>query len=411
MVPWAAAEPIADDIVGALERILSGAPADRELDALLRRHRTLSAEGRAAAAESLFGVGLWRRRLAFHCPDPKPTARMLWFALMRGLARDLWDDCKRVSGLPDTVVLRTGTPEDLGVKWSAPPWLTELLQREVGKDAEKFFRAVAAPGPVYLRTNTLKLTRDALREQLVAEDVQTRPSKHAPSGLLVVSERPNFYGLTAKRQALFEVQDEGSQLLIQLLDAQPGETALDYCAGAGGKTLGLACDVGRTGVVHAFDVDGAKLERLRPRAEQATATNVRIHSPGSDGSAPATLRELRVSRVLVDAPCSELGALRRGPDMRWRMKPELFAELPALQLEILAQAAACVSPGGTLVYATCTLRREENEEVALSFERSHPGFVRTLPDWAQEFAAEGFFKALPHQHNTDGFFAARWTAL
>lgn len=409
-IPWAAAEPISEDIVAALERILAGAAADRELDTLLRAHKELSPEARAATAETLFGVGLWRRRLAFHVPEPKPTARMLWFALMRGLAKDLWDDCKRVAGLKETVVLRTGTPESLAVKWSAPDWLTEVVQREFGPDAEKFFRAVAVPGPIYLRTNTLKLTRDELMEKLSHEEVDTKPSKLATAGLFVMSERPNFYGLKAKREALFEVQDEGSQLLIQLLEAQKGETVLDFCAGAGGKTLGLACEVGFEGLVHAWDVDTAKLERLRIRAEQAGATNVRVHSAErASNTHPSPLGALQAHRVLVDAPCSEIGSLRRGPDMRWRMKPELLPELPPLQLEILEQAAAHVAPGGTLLYATCTIRNEENEEVAKAFEARHPKFKRTLPPWAEDFEVEGAFKATPHRHNTDGFFAIRWT--
>lgn len=399
-MPWGAAEPIAEQIVAALERVLAGAAADRELDVLLRANRELSAEGRAAAAESIFGVALWRRRLAWHVTDRTPDARMLWFALMRALAKDVWDDCKRIAGLPDLVVLRTGTPEELGVKWSAPPWLVETVERELGESAEKFFRTISVPGPIYVRANTLRVSREALIEKLGEEELIAKPSKYSANGVLLITDRPNLTGLRAKKEALFEVQDEGSQLLAQLVGAAAGETVVDYCAGAGGKTLALAGDVGLGGVVHAYDIDAPKLERLRVRAEQASASNVRIHH-----EPPA----VQAQRVLVDAPCSEIGALRRGPDMRWRMKPELFPELPPLQLEILEEALRCVAPSGKLVYATCTIRREENEDVARAFEQKHPELQRVaLPPWAKEFEHQGFFRALPHVHGTDGFFAVIW---
>jgi 16S rRNA (cytosine967-C5)-methyltransferase len=211
------------------------------------------------------------------------------------------------------------------------------------------------------------------------------------------------YGLGAHRDGLFEVQDEGSQLLGAAVGARPGESVLDLCAGAGGKTLLLAADVGAGGRVHAADPDGERLVRLRSRAERAGAAGiVAVH-----GAAPPA--DLSVDRVLVDAPCSELGALRRGPDVRWRLDPAGFAALPALQLGILARGAGHVRPGGTLVYATCTFRRAEDEDVALAFEAAHPRFARAAPavDPAV-LTPEGFLRTFPHRHGTDGFFAARW---
>jgi 16S rRNA (cytosine967-C5)-methyltransferase len=199
------------------------------------------------------------------------------------------------------------------------------------------------------------------------------------------------------------VQDEGSQLLGALMGVRPGDSVLDACAGAGGKTLLLAADVGLEGRVHAVDPDASRLERLRVRAERAGAQPmIRVHGPTAPGS-------LEVDRALVDAPCSELGALRRGPDLRWRIDPAAFAGLPALQREILARAARHVRPGGRLVYATCTFRREEDEDVALAFEAGHPEYARVHPSADPSVVtADGFVRMWPHRQGTDGFFAAVW---
>ncbi|HEY8211410.1 MAG TPA: RsmB/NOP family class I SAM-dependent RNA methyltransferase [Myxococcaceae bacterium] len=181
-----------------------------------------------------------------------------------------------------------------------------------------------------------------------------------------------------------------------LLQAQPSETILDFCAGAGGKTLLLADVTQDRATIHAHDPDRERLSRLRQRATRAGFTSIRVDS----------LPSTPCDRVLVDAPCSELGALRRGPDLRWRIDPATLDTFPALQRSILDDAARHVRPGGRLVYATCTIRRAENEDVALHFERTHPDFHREpspLP------TPDGFFRALPHLHSTDGFFAAIWT--
>jgi 16S rRNA (cytosine967-C5)-methyltransferase len=228
----------------------------------------------------------------------------------------------------------------------------------------------------------------------------------APDGLLVTSPRPNLRGLLAWRAGGFEVQDEGSQLLALALGARAGDRVLDRCAGAGGKALALAAAVGPGGRVHACDLDPERLRRLAQRAVQAGAAGiVELLGPGPPPS-------LQVDGALVDAPCSELGPLRRGPDQRWRIDPAGFARLPPLQLSLLADAAALVRRGGRLVYATCTFRREENEAVALAFEASAPGWRRApLAAPAQVVGPDGFLRTLPHRHGTDGFFAAAWVRV
>lgn len=400
-VHWASAAPYMPRLLASLGRVLAGAPAERELDGLLRRCRGASSEARRAIAESVFGVALWRRRLAWHSGSAAPES--LWFAFLVSAGHPPGSSARLV-GLVEPLALRLEPPADLATTESAPDWLADMLTAELGSvGAADFLRAISLPGPVTLRTNTLRTSRSDLAQGLTGVGRDVQPTRFARDGLVVLSPRPNLYGLSASRDALFEVQDEGSQLLGELLEAQAGDSVLDLCAGAGGKTLQLACHVGARGTVHAFDIDLERLSRLHHRAERAGAHHVRIHR----GALPATLR---VDRVLVDAPCSELGALRRGPDARFRMDPATFDRWPPLQLQLLEQGAAHVRPGGRLVYATCTLRHGENEAVARTFEARYPGFRRLLPAWAAPFEHHGFFRSLPHLQGTDGFFAAVYEA-
>jgi 16S rRNA (cytosine967-C5)-methyltransferase len=371
------------------------------LDRLLRARPGLGREARAAVAEAVFGVGLWRRRLAWHAGGDAPP-RLLLAALVRDLGGE--PDAEAILGLPaGGLPPARGAPGSTADRWSLPDWLAEVLARAAGDEAEALAAALALPGPICLRANLLRTDRERLAERLRGEGVSTRPGLLAPACLVSLSPRPNLLALPAFRGGLLEVQDEASQLVAAVVGARPGESVLDACAGAGGKTLALAAEVGAGGRVHAVDPDPGRLARLRARARRAGAEGiVAVHGPGGP---PGPI----VDRALVDAPCSELGALRRGPDLRWRIDPASFAALPALQRSILADAAAHVRPGGRLVYATCTFRREEDEEVALAFERDHPGFARQRPQTeASTVTPEGFLRTWPHRHGTDGFFAAVW---
>jgi 16S rRNA (cytosine967-C5)-methyltransferase len=347
-------------------------------------------------------VALWRRRLRAQLALPDGSPRVL----LAGLVRDLGgrEAAEAIVGLaPGTLPAPRPPPVLLEERWSFPDWLAQELRRARGTGAEPLARALCAPGPICLRANLLRVSREALAARLAAEGVASRPGALAPACLVVTSPRPNVLGLAAHREGLFEVQDEGSQLLGAALGARPGETILDACAGAGGKTLLLAAAVGASGRVHAADPDVGKLVRLRARAGRAGAAGiVAIHGD----AAPAALV---ADRVLVDAPCSELGALRRGPDLRWRLDPFRHGELPALQLDILRRALRHVRRGGTLVYATCTFRRDEDEEVALALEHAHPELERVPPPApAAVLTPEGFLRTWPDAHGTDAFFAAAW---
>ena len=411
-VPWEALRGLGPVACDALRPVLKGAPAERALDKLLRAHREFDSAQRAALAEAVFGVALWRRRLAYaaglaHWEGAEPA--LLLCSLLHSLGGLGEANARELSGYStrdrnrdsiDWQPIISTLP--LGCRWSLPDWLAHTIERELAVEADAFARAICAPGPICLRANTLRTSRDELAAWLLRDGIKTRPARHAAHALIVevaAAGRPNLLGAAANAAGLFEVQDEGSQLLGALVDPQPGETVLDACAGAGGKTLLLAAALHNRGRVLATDIDPGRLLRLSARARKAGATSIEL----------ATDRVGLVDRILVDAPCSELGALRRGPDARWRLQPESFAHLPALQLRILEDAVGALRPGGRLVYGTCTLRREENEDVARALEAGHPLLTRLTPgadSLDSSFVSDGFFRALPHRHDTDGFFAA-----
>jgi 16S rRNA (cytosine967-C5)-methyltransferase len=418
-IPWRALRGLASGLDAPLAEVLAGEPAERVVDRTLRRlgrpsparperseaesRGALSADARAAVAEAIFGVAVWRRRLLFHLGFHDPAPRLLLAALLRDLGG--LDDASDILDLPhDSLPPPRPPPDDPARRWSFPDALAAILAREVGSaELPDLLDALDRPGPVCLRPNLLTTTPDELAEALAAEGVTTQPGRLVPGALVVTSPRPNVYALSAHRTGRCEVQDEGSQLLGALVEARAGERVLDLCAGAGGKTLQLAASVGQRGEVVATDIDAERLGRLAERARRAGAAGiVRVH-----GERPAA--DLLADRVLVDAPCSELGALRRGPDRRFRLDPAALAGWPRLEAELLARGAAHVRPGGRLVYATCTLRREENEDVARAFEARHPGFTRVRPALATApVDSEGFVHTLPHRHGCDGFFAALW---
>ena len=371
------------------------------LDRTLRAHRQLSREQRQVLAEAVFNVGLWRRRLGFHLGLPEAPAPALLYVLLQRLVGLPAEDAARLVGLGIPPPLVAGEPPSLALRYSLPDWLADHFTRELGPAAEDFCAHLNVPGPITLRVNTLRTTREALAERLRTEGVETRPGALSPFALHVVGPKPNLYGLASLREGLFEVQDEGSQLLGLLVEARPGETVLDLCAGAGGKTLQLGAAMEDRGRLLAYDPDAERLDRLLQRCARAGLSHVQVLRAPPEG--------VLADWVLVDAPCSELGSLRRGPDLRFRIDPATLLELPRVQRDILARAGRLVRPGGRLVYATCTVNRAENEEVVLGFLREAPEFRSLAPGagWLDPSCVrDGFFFCAPHLHGTDGFFAA-----
>lgn len=301
-----------------------------------------------------------------------------------------------------------------------PPWLAEALEAQLGDDFWPLVDSLQHTAGLDVRVNSLQAKRADVQAELEKNGIAVMPTPFSPWGLRM-NAKPNLSKLTLFEKGVIEVQDEGSQLLALMLDAKRGEMVADFCAGAGGKTLALGAAMRNTGRLYAFDTSAHRLEAMKPRLARSGLSN--IHPVAIAHERDDRIKRLRgkMDRVLVDAPCTGLGTLRRNPDLKWRQTPEAVAELTVKQAAILASAARLLKPGGRLVYATCSLLPAENEEIAQAFSAAHPNFKPLLvKDLLTDFEVsqpedlctlDGLYLRLwPHRHGTDGFFAAAWAA-
>jgi len=399
--------------------------ADRALERVLRRERRLWAAERRAAAESVYGLVRWQGQLLFLLGGSPDLATLYAAFLTRhgGLppaaaARRLGMQPRALAGLEggDARIAALSDPAArLAAEQSLPRWIAERLLVELGpSEAAALARALNQRAPLTIRANLIRTTRQALRAALAEEGVPSEPTRFSPWGL-VLDGRANAFGLSAFKRGLFEIQDEGSQLIALAAGARPGEKVVDACAGAGGKSLALAMEMHNKGSLFALDADAERLEEARRRARRNGVHNLRSRAIAAGPEAEGQLADLagQADRVLVDAPCSGLGALRRRPDTRWRLQPGEPERFAATQRVLLTRFARLLRAGGRLVYATCAIGRAENEEVADFAASEVPGLV-PLPvaaalgeELARELGAEGNrVTLLPHRHGTDGFFVA-----
>jgi 16S rRNA (cytosine967-C5)-methyltransferase len=384
-------------------------PADEQLSRYFREHRELGQQERAFVAETVFAVLRRKRSLEAAAGSAEPRA-LLAAALMRlqGLS------ARALEGLVDSSLaagIRGARAElPMAVRADLPDWLWERLAAGHGEaEALRIAQGMLNPAPLDLRVNLARTGREAVLERLARDGIDAAPTVHSPAGVRLAA-KPAINRHELFREGLIEVQDEGSQLLAWLLAPRRGEMVADYCAGAGGKTLALAMLMRGAGRLYALDVSAKRLAALAPRAARAGISNV--HSVVLSGDNDARARRLagKIDRVLVDAPCSGFGTLRRNPDLKWRQGPRAIEELAAKQARILEAAAPLVKAGGRLVYATCSLLREENEAIADSFAAAHAEFQpldcgELLA--AQRIAMDGErLRLWPHRQGTDGFFAA-----
>ena len=280
------------------------------------------------------------------------------------------------------------------VRYSLPDWLWERLQASHGDRAEAIAAALLQPSPIDIRVNLLVGKAGELARRLREQGVESEPIAGVPTGLRIMG-RPNLEKLDLFERGWFEIQDAGSQRIVDFSAPRRGQLVVDFCAGAGGKTLALAARMRNAGKVLSFDTGNERLSRLMPRARRARVEIVEpMRLDGVDDVRLARYRR-RADLVLVDAPCSGIGTLRRSPDMKWRLTPKRLLQHVAEQRAILAAAAALVKPGGTLVYATCSLLREENEQQAADFHGAGFELVETRA-W------------LPDEGPSSGFFVAKW---
>ncbi len=389
-------------------------PADAILSRIFREHRNLGPMDRAFVAEAVYGV-LRKKRLLDHVTTTGKARELLlaWLTRVQGLnARELEPILRRgdADGVAAIKAARTADLT-LAVQAELPDWVVDkLLSHSLEKDILELGRSLAEPAPLDLRVNTLHAKRDEVIAQLAAGGLTAIPTPYAPNGLRLAG-RPSMNRLPLFLDGTLEVQDEGSQLLCHLLAPTRHDLTIDFCAGAGGKTLALGAIMHNRGRLYAFDVSAARLKKLQPRLARSGLSNVHPQTIASENDIRVKRLAGKAERVLVDAPCSGLGTLRRNPDLKWRQSPQSVAELTRKQASILRAAAATVKPGGRVVYATCSLLHDENEAIVEAFLAANPAF--SVVDCDSVFEQQKidlrtgkYLKLTPHQHGTDGFFGA-----
>ncbi len=396
------------------------APADGIVSNFFHGQRALGTRERHTLAETVYTV--LRKRLLFQHLAHKGSG-----TLVRRLAILGWQGnetyLRGALGAHEQVWLAEQRQVDVEalpekLRHNLPDWLAGALHKQL--DAESFWplvRALEQPAPLDLRVNTFKGKREQVQRALADVGITTEPTPYSPWGLRAAG-KPGLSKLDVFTRGEVEVQDEGSQLLALLTDAHRGEMVVDFCAGAGGKTLALGAAMRNTGRLYAFDVSGHRLSALKPRLARSGLANVHPAQLAHERDDRVKRLAGKVDRVLVDAPCSGLGTLRRNPDLKWRQSPKAVLELQAKQIAILESASRLLKPGGRLVYATCSLLRAENEDVVEAFNQQQSREFAVLPAAealtsaripTPEVLVEGdHLRLWPHRHGTDSFFAAAW---
>jgi 16S rRNA (cytosine967-C5)-methyltransferase len=389
-------------------------PADAMLHHFFRAHREIGAQDRAFIAEGAFTYLRRRRSLTAlaQSDDPRLLALAVVVRHLHATVRDLEGFLNtRESVWLAAFKSRLDTPLDPVVDADLPDWLWDRLGVILGADArDAFARASLQQAPLDLRVNPAKTTRDAALAVLRGEGLEANPTPFSPLGIRI-DGRPALMRHPLFEDGAIEVQDEGSQLIGYMLAARRGEMVADFCAGAGGKTLLLGALMRSSGRLYAFDVVARRLANLKPRLARSGLSNVHPQLITAERDARVKRLAGKMDRVLVDAPCTGFGTLRRNPDLKWRHDESDVAELVQRQASILAAAATLVKPGGRLVYATCSVLPEENDAIVDAFLGAHTHFHEG--DAAAELARAGIdldtgarLRLAPQQHGCDGFFAA-----
>ena len=366
-------------------------PADAILSSYFRQHRALGQHDRAFIAETVFGVLRHARTLEHVAGSAEPRRLALaWLAPTRGVPMD---------ALPPAV------------RAELPDWVYERLLPVLGESGVlDLGRVLQTPAPLDLRVNTLKTDRESALAALRGSGIAAEPTPWSPLGIRV-SDNPAINRHPLFLEGAVEVQDEGSQLIGYLLAPRRHDVVVDFCAGAGGKSLLIGALMHSQGRVYAFDVSAARLARLRPRLKRSGLSNLYPQALASENDTKVKRLAGKIDRVLVDAPCSGLGTLRRNPDLKWRQSPVAVGEMCVKQARILEGAARLVKPGGRLVYATCSLLAEENEAIVDEFLGKSGDFRELscrdiLWQHSVEIEIGQRMRLWPHIHGTDGFFGA-----
>jgi 16S rRNA (cytosine967-C5)-methyltransferase len=404
-----------DAIVQALTVVLPArAPADAQLRTFFRDNKNLGPRDRALVADTVYAA-LRRRRMLEHV-TPAATPREIALATLVKLQGIGVSQFESVLDGDERVWLGKLKALDIDalpfeLRADLPDWVIERLRKRMSDDEIlALARGLQRAAPLDLRVNVLKAPREGVLDRLDFDKIPAEPTRYSPIGVRL-REKPALNTHPMFLDGAVEVQDEGSQLLGLLVEPRRGEMVVDFCAGAGGKTLQLGAAMGSSGRLYAFDVSDKRLTNLAPRLKRSGLSNVHPQRIANENDAKVKRLRGKIDRVLVDAPCTGLGTLRRNPDLKARQDVTALAELNAKQRAILAAAASLVKPGGRLVYGTCSLLSEENEDIVTEFLASHPDFQlipagEILKRQGISLAASPYLHLYPHVHETDGFFAA-----
>ncbi len=371
--------------------------ASKVVEKVLKRDKRWGSRDRKFIAETIYEMVRWKR-LYNEIAGTKGhyTAENLWknfavFAVLKGYQLPDWNQfldtpVRKIKGRFDELSKIRKFGE------SIPDWLDELGMKEIGESWDKEIHALNKQAKVILRVNTLKTNRNKLQKDLLAESIETIPLNNYPDALELV-ERKNVFRTEVFQNGHFEVQDASSQLVAPFLDVKEGMRVIDTCAGAGGKSLHLASLMNNKGLIISLDIYGNKLKELKRRAKRNGAHNIETR-PIENSKVIKKLKK-SADRVLIDAPCTGLGVLRRNPDSKWKMEPEFMESIMKTQAEILDSYSQLVKVGGKLVYATCSIFPSENEDQVAKFLENHKEY---------KFITEN--KISPQKSGYDGFYMA-----
>jgi len=394
-------------------------PADAIMRRFFRENPLLGANDRAFVAETVFGI--LRHRFFLESLSKQMTPRSLVLAYLikfqgmnlRELASLISETETKWLSEIKAIQLESQT---LAIQAEFPEWLVEKLQSFLSdEDILSLGRSLQNAAPLDLRVNTMLAKRDQVLQTLTEESFKAGTTPYSPCGIRLTG-KPAINRHQLFLSGKIEVQDEGSQLLGYLLAPKRGDMVVDFCAGAGGKTLLLGALMNSRGRLYAFDVSEKRLSNLKPRLKRSGLSNLHAQRITHENDIKVKRLAGKIDRVLIDAPCSGLGTLRRNPDLKWRQTPQSIEELKVKQAAILAAAANLLKPGGRLVYATCSFLPEENQNIIQNFLDQHPQF--SLLNCSELFSQQKiaintgeFLQLSPQTHQTDGFFAAALTRI
>lgn len=399
-------------------------PADHLIDNFFRKRKYLGSHDRRFIAETLYALLRHKRKVetigAAFTTERKLNHLYVVIVLLLEKKYSLQQlDAEQIlpseilNQLEQSMAADSGAGDGvqrLGLKYSFQDWMVQQWVKSFGStETEQLLTVLNTQAPITLRVNLLKTSVEECQKSLKDEGIESVKTQYSPFGLHI-PKRINVFQLETFRKGFFEVQDEGSQLLALLVNPKPRTKVIDACAGGGGKSLAMAALMKNRGEIFSLDIHDFRLEELQKRVKRAGVDTIRIKTVGDDKS-PVELHN-SADYVLVDAPCSGTGTIRRNPGIKWSVTPAMIEELRLKQEKILANYSKCVKIGGTIVYVTCSLMKEENETVVESFLASHPDFELLDPKeivsrfHLESLAGNRYFQLLPHLHGTDGFFAA-----